>query len=264
MIPKIIHYCWFGRGPIPAYLQECIDSWKKIMPDYEIKCWNEENFNVNSNLFCKEAYEKKKFAFVSDYVRVYSLYTEGGLYFDTDVKVVKKFDRFLDYNFVTAVEYHDDIFKQKNSLNLLDENFKRINPNIMDVQGLGLLAAIMLSTPHQPILKDVLEYYNTVPFILEDGGLNLVVSPAIYAAMCEKYGFRYKNETQIFFDKYLVLKNDIFAVKESFTNDSIAVHIGNGSWIDDVSFMNKISRFMKKYKLTNHIYKTLKRLKANI
>ena len=84
MIPKVIHYCWFGGGRIPAYLQECIDSWSAIMPNYKIKCWTEDNFDVNQIRFVKEAYDNRKFAFVSDYVRIYALYKEGGIYLDTD------------------------------------------------------------------------------------------------------------------------------------------------------------------------------------
>ena len=92
MIPKIIHYCWFGRNPLPASAQKCIASWRKFLPDYEIKEWNEDNFDVNSILYTKQAYEAKKYAFVSDYARFWILYHEGGLYFDTDVELVGNMD----------------------------------------------------------------------------------------------------------------------------------------------------------------------------
>ena len=88
MIPKIIHYCWFGRNPLPTSAKKCIASWKKFLPDYEIKEWNEDNFDVNAIPYTQQAYEAKKYAFVSDYARFWVLYHYGGLYFDTDVEIV--------------------------------------------------------------------------------------------------------------------------------------------------------------------------------
>ena len=95
MIPKIIHYCWFGRNPLPLSAEQCIESWKKFLPDYEIKEWNEDNFDVFSIPYTREAYEQKKYAFVSDYARFWILYNYGGIYFDTDVQVLKKMDDFI-------------------------------------------------------------------------------------------------------------------------------------------------------------------------
>lgn len=92
MIPKIIHYCWFGPNPLPKSAQRCIASWRKFFPDYEIKEWNEYNFNVNMLPYTKDAYEAKKYAFVSDVARFWVLYNYGGLYFDTDVEVIKPMD----------------------------------------------------------------------------------------------------------------------------------------------------------------------------
>ena len=89
MIPKIIHYCWFGRNPLPKSAKECIASWVKYFPDYEIKEWNEDNFDVNILPYTKDAYDAKKYAFVSDFARFWVLYNYGGIYFDTDVEVIK-------------------------------------------------------------------------------------------------------------------------------------------------------------------------------
>lgn len=96
MIPKIIHYCWFGRGPLPELAQKCIASWKKYLPDYEIKEWNEDNFDVNIIPYTAEAYKAKKYAFVSDYARFWILYKYGGIYFDTDVEVIRPIDDIVE------------------------------------------------------------------------------------------------------------------------------------------------------------------------
>ena len=92
VIPKIIHYCWFGKKKKPKVIQKCIESWKSILDDYQIIEWNEDNFDISCNDFVREAYENGKFAFVSDYVRIYALYNYGGIYMDTDVQVYKYFD----------------------------------------------------------------------------------------------------------------------------------------------------------------------------
>ena len=96
MIPKKIHYCWFGRGEKPKLAQKCIASWKKYCPDYEIIEWNENNFDVNMNGYTKWCYENKKYAFLSDYVRLLAVYKNGGLYFDTDVELIRNTDFLLN------------------------------------------------------------------------------------------------------------------------------------------------------------------------
>lgn len=96
MIPKKIHYCWFGRSPLPRSAQNCIDSWKKYMPDYEIIRWDEDSFDVNSTAYTKMCCDTKKYAYLSDYVRLVVVEREGGIYFDTDVEVLRSFDDLLD------------------------------------------------------------------------------------------------------------------------------------------------------------------------
>ena len=109
MIPKIIHYCWFGSSPLPYEFLTYIDGWKKIFPEFEIKCWDETTFDIFASLpFVQEAYQVKKYAFVADYVRMWAMYQYGGIYMDTDIQVLKRFDEFLNYRFFTAMEYHGD------------------------------------------------------------------------------------------------------------------------------------------------------------
>ena len=94
-IPKVIHYCWFGRNPLPEMAIKCIESWKKFLPDYEIKEWNEDNFDIRINPYVEEAYHMKKYAFVSDFARFWVLYNYGGIYFDVDVELLKPIDDIL-------------------------------------------------------------------------------------------------------------------------------------------------------------------------
>ena len=107
MIPKTIHYCWFGRGEKPKLAQKCIASWKRYCPDYEIVEWNEDNFDVNYNAYTKMCYEQKKYAFLTDYLRLKVIYEQGGLYFDTDVEVIRPFDDLLSYEAFLGFETND-------------------------------------------------------------------------------------------------------------------------------------------------------------
>ena len=100
MIPKIIHYCWFGRNEKPEKIQKCIESWKIHLSDYQIIEWNEDNFDYNLLTYTKDAYNAKKYAFVSDVARVKALYEMGGIYLDTDVMVYQNFDSILKHNCV--------------------------------------------------------------------------------------------------------------------------------------------------------------------
>ena len=95
MIPKKIHYCWFGKNPKPQKVLDCIASWRQLLPEYEIIEWNEKNFDISQNMYAREAYEAGKYAFVSDFARLKILYDEGGIYLDTDIEVVQNFDEFL-------------------------------------------------------------------------------------------------------------------------------------------------------------------------
>ena len=104
MIPKVIHYCWFGKKELPVKLKKCIDSWSREMSDYQIIKWDESNFDVESTKWTSQAYSEKKYAFVSDYVRLLVLYEYGGIYLDTDVMVKKSLTPFLKYNAFTGFE----------------------------------------------------------------------------------------------------------------------------------------------------------------
>lgn len=109
MIPKKIHYCWFGGNPLTSKAKKCISSWQKMCPEYEIIEWNEENYNVNQNEYTKYCYENKKYAFLSDYARLQIIYQEGGIYFDVDVEVIKSFNVFLNFDAFFGFETNEYI-----------------------------------------------------------------------------------------------------------------------------------------------------------
>jgi mannosyltransferase OCH1-like enzyme len=228
-IPRKIHYCWFGDKKITGQLSKCIQTWKKIMPDYELKLWNENNFDINCIPFVQEAYQAKKWAFVSDYARLYALYNEGGLYFDTDVIVKRRFDDFLENEFFSAVEHHpnnENLYRYiYNDGTLKDECY---NPGIL---GIGVLAAIMGSTIGHPFIKECLDYYKNNHFKLSNGEYNMKVNPAIYAEIAYKYGFRYKDVFQKLEGGMVFYPSSVLAGEVGeFTEGTYALHYCENSW----------------------------------
>lgn len=142
MIPKVIHYCWFGSNPLPKEYQRYIDTWRKYMPDYEIKCWDESNFDINESPFTRKAYEDNMMAFVSDYARLKILYNNGGVYFDTDVELIKPIDDILSKGGFMGFE--------KNSF-ATGESVLNVNV------GLGFAV-----NAKNPIIGECLDYYNNI------------------------------------------------------------------------------------------------------
>ena len=247
MIPKIIHYVWLGHGKMTPFIKSCINSWQEVMPDYTIKCWTEDNFDVNSVPWVKEAIEKHKWALAADYIRLYALYVEGGIYMDTDVKVFKPFDEFLRYDFFSSVEYHPDIFA-KYGQHQVDGNGIALRAGD-SVGGLGILSAVIASVPGNAFVKDCMDFYNKRHFIKQDGSLFVdSIIPDIMATIAVKYGFRYKDEEQILKDNMALFDSSVFAGNiASFNADSYSMHYCDGSWRDNKSWKVKLKRFIRNY-----------------
>ena len=178
MIPKKIHYCWFGGNPLPKSAIKCINSWKKFFPGYEIIEWNESNYDVYKIPYIAQAYEAKKYAFVSDYARFDILYHEGGLYFDTDVEVIKSFDDILEQGAFMGCETDGAVCEQTE----VCDNGKN---TILTNPGLGIAAA-----PGLRLYREILEYYTTQRFILEDGSFNLETVVAKTTNILLKHGLK--------------------------------------------------------------------------
>lgn len=232
MIPKIIHYCWLSGEPYPEEVQECMASWKKQLPDYKLRLWDMNSFDVSSIDFVKEAVSVRKWAFAADYIRLYALYTEGGIYLDLDVLVQRTFDPFLNVDFFSAVEYQPDCIKEYNTLALLNEDGSSITFGERK-PGIGLQAAVMGSVPHHPFVKDVMTWYEENHFILKDGSINNVfIAPDVLAMYAEKYGYKYVNKEQHLENKMLILPSNVIAGNQKYDVDdnTIAIHLALNSW----------------------------------
>lgn len=210
VIPKIIHYCWFGGNPIPKHYKKWMESWQKYNPDYEIKEWNESNYDVTKNLYMYQAYEKKKWGFVPDYARLDIIYKHGGIYLDTDVEIVKSFD---------------DMLYQKGFAGFESEKFVAL--------GLGFGAI-----PGLPIIKEMLDYYEDKAFVNEDGTLNLIASPHMQTDVLAEYGLIKNGEYQtvanmtIFPEKVFCGKSERLR-RIRCNKYTHSIHHYDGSWLDE-------------------------------
>lgn len=243
MIPKIVHYIWFGGRPFPEKIQRCINSWKKYLQDYNFMLWDESTFDVSVCSFTKQAYEQKKWAFVSDYVRIWALYKYGGWYLDTDVEILRPLAPFEEKRMVLGTD-HD-----------------------------GALTALMGSEEGHPFWKKVLDYYNSMNFINKDGSLNTIVNNTHLQGILKEFGFVLEN-------KYQELKEGIFIYPDDFfhvanvekgtlhkTNNSYAIHWHTLLWTSEMSHFRRYLRlhilkpifgegsFMKIYELITKPFK---------
>lgn len=214
MIPKIIHYCWFGRNPLPDLAIKCIDSWKKFFPDYEIKEWNEDNFNVNIIPYTAEAYRAKKYAFVSDYARFWILYHHGGLYFDTDVEVIKPMDDIVAKGPFMGCEGIPT--KEVTTLGVAPGLGLGVNP------GLGLY-------------KDFLDYYSKLSFYNPNGMRNQVTIVEYTTEILCKHGLKNVEGIQYVAGVYIYPKEyfcpkDYVTNRLTITNNTYSIHHYTATW----------------------------------
>ena len=201
MIPKIIHYVWLGKGEKSERTLHCIESWKKYLPDYEIKEWNEDNFDINYNDFTRDSYNNKKYAFTSDVVRLYALYTEGGIYMDTDVEVYQSLDGFLNEEGFTGFE---------------DVHYPA--------------TATMGAVQGNPVIGMMLDYYNCIDFKMYDDWRDYIkyqeTSTCIYSNIFSMLGIdRDKNELQRIKHFTIYPRSYFFTKDEGYT-----YHSFGGSW----------------------------------
>lgn len=224
-IPKVIHWSWVGPDTPPPFVKKCVDSWKKYMPEYEIRCWDAKSLEGIDSIFLKEAYKVKAWAFVADYIRIYALLNYGGIYLDSDVEVFKSFTPLLKNSFFSG---HD-----------IDRTKK-----VAGVQG-----AIMGAEPNHPFLNEFFKYYQDRHFIREDGTNDIVVIPIILGKAIEKYGYEYKDTTQKLPFNSIIYSTAFICDGNSrpYRKPNFAFHINSNSWC--YSERGPIARFCWKHRL---------------
>ena len=237
MIPKVIHYCWFGRNPLPPLAEKCIKSWKKYLPDYEIKEWNENSFDVNIIPYTQEAYEAKKYAFVSDYARFWILYKYGGLYFDTDVEIIRPLD---------------DIIAQGAFMGLERDYAPGATEHCSVAPGLGLGCNPGLGLGCNPglgLYKELLDLYATLHFRLQDGSFNLTTIVQYTTELLRQNGLKDIPGIQKVGDIYVYPSEyfcpyNIVTKRKHITKNTRTIHHYMASW-QEIPFAEKIKRIFR-------------------
>lgn len=211
-IPKVIHYCWFGKGEMPKLAKKCIKSWKKYCSDYKIICHNEDNFDLTQNRYLNEAYKAGKWAFVSDYARLKIIYDNGGIYLDTDVELIKPIDDLL-----------------------LNKGFMGFDEKGIVATGLGFGAE-----KGNKIVLEFLKDYDNIPFVLPDGSYDLTPCPDRNTVALTRLGMDINNTNQTFMDitflpdEYLCPMN-YYTGKKTITENTYSIHHYSASWTSVVT-----------------------------
>lgn len=230
-IPKVIHYCWFGKGKMPPLFKKCIKSWEKYCPGYEIKCWNEDNFNLDCNRYVSEAYEAQKWAFVTDYVRLKVLYEEGGIYFDTDVELIKPIDFLTD-----------------------GKGFMGFDENGLMCTGLGCGCEA-----GNELVGELLKDYDNIPFKLEDGKYDLTPCPDRNAATLKRLGMDVSKQSQTFMGirflpREYLCPMEYISGKLTITDKTCSIHHYSASWTSKTSKRTRIAKRILGVKLYDKLY----------
>ena len=241
MIPKIIHYCWFGRGSLPELAQKCIASWKKYLPDYEIKEWNEDNFDVNIIPYTAEAYNAKKYAFVSDYARFWILYQYGGIYFDTDVEVIRSIDDIIERGNFMGFETDPKLQV------MVDASEASVNP------GLGIIKKMLdfyegKHFVHEAVMRNQITVVHIATQVLRENGLKDMVGIQEVAGC-----FIYPSE---YFCPINVTTGRIHVEKNTRT-----IHHYAGTWVDKKFSMKELVKRMIPEKILLSLFAMKAKLK---
>lgn len=223
MIPKIIHYCWLSNDKKPESIRKCIDSWRKYLPDFELRLWDINSFDYYAISFTREALAAKKWAFVSDYIRLFALYNYGGVYLDSDVQCFGDIDDLLVNRFFTGLEMRD-----KGHTDIYIE------------------AAIMGSEAHHPFVKKALDLYSNRSFLMEDGNMDLTPIPSVLSQMMDnQYHWIRKDEMTRLADGITIYPTDIIANSNCPRKKSVKLyHLNNRSWIPTTR-RARILRYLK-------------------
>lgn len=215
MIEKKIHYCWFGGNEKDELIQKCIDTWKLHLPEYEILEWNEQRINLESMpRYVRQAYQQKKWAFVSDYVRLYALYHDGGIYLDTDVEVLRTLNPLLDIEGFCGFQHK-----------------------------YGLVTAICGAVKQNKLIKEMMEYYESREFIRSDGNLDIIANPIIWAEIFKKHGMLMEDKTQVLDNDFIIYNSNYFGNNKK---TSYMIHHFQGTWVDEAKYISNIRKILQK------------------
>lgn len=247
MISHIIHLCWFGKGNYPELTQMCIESWKKNLPDYKIMIWNEETFDINLNEYTRTAYQEKKWAFISDYVRLFALEKYGGVYMDTDLEVIRDFSDLLTKNsFISST-----------------------------LEGGLITAGFIATAAHHPYIVALKEKYDNGYFVQNDGTIEFCMNPLLFTRVAkDMYGFTIKNngfkgndEFTVYpldyfmpYRKSLFGKNPYAHTKYFLTENTYTIHHDMGSWGNE-SKLNWWKRALARQIIPRKVYLRMKERK---
>lgn len=215
MIPKKIHYVWVGGNEKPRDIRACMNTWRKHLNDYEIIEWNEDNFDINSHSYTKAAYDMKKWAYVSDYIRAYALYNEGGIYLDTDVLILDKFDDYLNNRAFVGYE----------------------NPNYP-------FTAVFGAEKRHPFTKSILNFYDTTDFKFDKNNqMEEVNTKSVSDILVQEYQCKLGNLRQTLRDGIEVYEDDIFC---NPSNRSVSIHVFTGTWMEgEKPLLRKLNKYIK-------------------
>lgn len=207
MIPKVIHYCWFGGKPLPNLARTCLDSWHEYLPDYQLRLWDDSTFDVSSNPYVNEAYQLGKYAFVSDYVRLYALYHFGGIYLDTDVEMIKTLDDLMTLPGFSGFESEKDV-----------------------------PTGIMACEPFNEWAKEQLSWYEGKHFLKNDGKPDYTSNVEIISGIMASNGFALNNTYQVYKNCMHFFPRDFFCPKSrsgkiNITSNTYCIHHFAGTWL---------------------------------
>jgi hypothetical protein len=221
-IPKVIHCVWLSGDEKPRLIKDCLDSWKRVMPDYEIREWGMADVKDIESKFLHGAIASRKWAFATDFLRVWILYHYGGIYMDLDVFVYQKFDKFLSHRAFSGIEFWPSLFYR--------------TMQTKEIKGIGVDAAILGAVVGHPWIKDILSFYDDKEFINDPKFYMNVIMPNVIAGVSKKYGFKYVPSFQILDEGIYLYPHDIF----SAVYDKSALGLSGEDYYYSLGEINKI------------------------
>lgn len=224
MIPKLIHYCWFGPQPLPAATRQYIASWRQFLPDYQIQLWNEHNFDYQANAYTRSAYAAGKYAFVADVCRIQALYQHGGIYLDTDVQIIASFDPFLHHHCFTGFEQGMNPYTRELTC----------NPQ----------AGVMGCEAGSILMQDIWQQYQNLEFNPQQ----LITINQLFKQIYQKHGIILNDQRQEIPGYVCVYPSDYFMAKNAYTHElnrtanTVCIHHYDGTWLNDSKGINRLKR----------------------